>query len=213
MANERSEQPFIVRFYSKPDKNHPSTEDPEGRTLKDMLNYSNDELESHHDYIQYLFPLPEKSMVNPEAVLIDLETYHAFQEDPTLRARLFEAFKRMASFYGFDLTGSEKDPVLTPKENFKKLAGQTWLTHFDHNHLRITRIIRCLRVLSLEKVATAFFESLEAYAGNKVNAKSRDVWRKAAKRPLNMRPDRDDAIGIKWLYEELNPKQEEGSDE
>ena len=35
-----------------------------------------------------------------------------------------------------------------------------WLTPGNHNHLRITRIIKCLRLLGLEAEAQAFYEYL-----------------------------------------------------
>ena len=148
-------------------------------------------------------------MVNPEAPLIDLDTYHEFRKDPELRERLLMAFKYMAAFYGFDVSGGEKDCTLTPKDNFEKIASRSWLTNFDHNHLRITRIIRSLRVLGLENVGTTFFEALEEHAGNTINARSRSVWKKAAERPLNQRPDSDSPVGVKWLYDELNATKSE----
>lgn len=69
--------------------------------------------------------------------------------------------------------------------------------------------IRSLRVLGLEGVAAAFFKALEDHAGKTVNARSRSVWKKAAERPLNQRPDSDSAIGVKWLYDELNSTKSE----
>jgi hypothetical protein len=41
--------------------------------------------------------------------------------------------------------------------NWRK-AFSNWTNSFDHNHLRISRIIRCLRVLGLQAEYEAFFK-------------------------------------------------------
>jgi hypothetical protein len=41
--------------------------------------------------------------------------------------------------------------------NWRK-AFSNWTGSFDHNHLRISRIIRCLRVLGLQTEYKAFFK-------------------------------------------------------
>jgi hypothetical protein len=65
-----------------------------------------------------------------------------------------------------------------------------WNRSFDHNHLRISRIIRCLRVLGLPDEAQAFFKFLRKNATGASN-KSHEFWQRAAERPLNVRPDLD----------------------
>jgi hypothetical protein len=76
----------------------------------------------------------------------------------------------------------------------------------DHNHLRITRIIRSLRVLGLEDEAHAFRAALEEYT-TQAGYRSREYWRRAAQRSLNLRPDTTiadestDTIGPKFLQE------------
>lgn len=56
--------------------------------------------------------------------------------------------------------------------------------------MRITRIIRCLRILGLEKEAQAFYEFLGENAV-RASATSHKYWKRAAERPLNVRPDLD----------------------
>lgn len=74
--------------------------DARGRSLGHILSWGADKLESSHNYIQTLFPLPEESMFN-DAPLIDEEIFNAFRERGTLRDRLRDAFKKMLWFYGF----------------------------------------------------------------------------------------------------------------
>ncbi|KXS94801.1 hypothetical protein AC578_4054 [Pseudocercospora eumusae] len=190
---------LIVRFYG-PDK----AKDSEGRTLDSVLKFDNRALEYHHDYIQVLFPLPERSPINPEAPIITKAVRDAFAQDEFLRERLFTAFKRMADFYAFDVTGSKDDPKFSPKaQNFKRLAGNSWLTSMDHNHLRITRIIRCLRILGLGPVAQGFYEALKQHEEGRVSRRSLMYWQRAAERPLYLPPEEsnEEATGIAWLRE------------
>ncbi|KAF2215159.1 hypothetical protein CERZMDRAFT_94579 [Cercospora zeae-maydis SCOH1-5] len=199
-TNDNSLQPpFLARFYG-----HEAARDDAGRTLDQILNFDNYELERHHDYIQVIFPLPERSPINPTAPKITEEVRDAFLRNELLRDNLFRAFARMASFYAFDVSGTPDDPTLTPKSNFEKLARETWLTRMDHNHLRITRIIRCMRILGLETAAVKFYDALCANEGGKVASRSLMYWERAAKRPLHLPPDEsnEDAPGVGWLREE-----------
>ena len=92
--------------------------------------------------------------------------------------------------------------------NFEK-ASRKWVTHFDHNHLRITRIIRCLRILGLEKEAEAFFQALGIMfeeGGGKISKRSFMFWTRAARRPLWLAPEDEDDGGVRrgflWDFEE-----------
>lgn len=138
----------------------------------------------------------------------------AFQAESFLRDHLFRAFKRLADFYAFNVSGTKDTPDITPKANFERLASQTWLTRMDHNHLRITRIIRCLRILYLEEVAEAFFDALKANSGNRVSPRSVMYWQRAATRPLHLPPSEDDegADGISWLREDSSSMAGENED-
>lgn len=104
----------------------------------------------------------------------------------------------MLEFYGFDAT-------MQPSEDFKSRAGDSWLVGFDHNHLRITRIIRSLRVLGLEEEAKQFQRALvENDARGVVSSRSKAFWARAAERPLYLAPEVEDerAEGVVWLRAE-----------
>jgi hypothetical protein len=71
----------------------------------------------------------------------------------------------------------------------------------DHNHLRITRILRCLRVLGLQAECDAFFAALcGVYADPEIRiAKtSLEYWTRAVEAPLHVAPD-GEKVG--WLKE------------
>jgi hypothetical protein len=54
----------------------------------------------------------------------------------------------MAAFYGFDASEDHGEIRVEAKPDFTSLARRNWLKRFDHNHLRISRIIRLVKSLS-----------------------------------------------------------------
>jgi hypothetical protein len=50
--------------------------------------------------------------------------------------------------------------VVRPSAYFKRRARASWAASFDHNHLRITRILKSLRIFGLHAHAQAFFDAL-----------------------------------------------------
>ena len=69
-------------------------------------------------------------------------------------------------------------------------SARLWNKENDHNHLRITRIIRCLRILGLEAEAQALYEYLKENAV-RASTTSHLYWKRAAERPLNVKPALD----------------------
>jgi Opioid growth factor receptor (OGFr) conserved region len=77
--------------------------DQRGRSLSQILQWGADRLESSHDYIQTLFPLPEESGVNWNAPIIDRQVFDAFRSRMELRGQLRDSFQKILWFYGFKL--------------------------------------------------------------------------------------------------------------
>ena len=65
--------------------------DDRGRSLREMQAQSLDELEHNHDYIQWLFPLPERSSANPSAPRLSAADIAAFADDAALRENLLRS--------------------------------------------------------------------------------------------------------------------------
>jgi len=138
----------IVHFYR-------GGQDDDGRTLEEILNWPDDELESVHDFIQWLFPLPERSGANPSAPVLDAVTIEAFRHSEDLQQRLRQSFLRMLRFYGL----SFHEGRVQPGGDFAARLSN-WLTPGNHNHLRLTRMLRSLRLLGLASESTALFHVL-----------------------------------------------------
>ncbi len=135
--------------------------DHAGRFFDEILARDDDELESTHDYIQWIFPLREPSPVNPAAPLVDDETEFEFAADASLRDAVARAFARMLKSYGFQLRTVDGRPEITPSADWSRRSA-TWLTRGNHNMLRITRILKSLRLLGHPESADAFFTALRA---------------------------------------------------
>jgi Opioid growth factor receptor (OGFr) conserved region len=169
----------IIGFYSGTEPDH------RGRYLHEIQQWPDEPLESVHDYIQRLFPLPERSEFNVLAPVLNPETVREFRTSPDLRENLLSSFLRMMNFYGLEAHASEQVTVVRMPTFATKAAK--WLTPGNHNHLRITRILRCLTVLGLEPEARAFFSCLaEIYEDEQnrpipaISNETMEYWRKAS---------------------------------
>ena len=135
--------------------------DAAGRTLADVLAFDDAELERRHDFIQWLFPLPEPSRAVPGSPVLEPADVPALTASAPAQANLARAAERMLRFYA---------------------DTAAWRASFDHNHLRITRIIRSLRLLAGDAAADAFRDALLSRVAAEripVNATSLGFWRAA----------------------------------
>lgn len=135
--------------------------DARGRSLFDVLSFDNGALERTHDYIQWLFPLPEPSSAVPDAPVLSPEEIEAIRDSGMAQIALAAASDRMDAFYRMT---------------------HDWLMPNDHNHLRITRIIRSLRLLRGDEEAEAFKAQILARVEATrapVSARSRGYWQTA----------------------------------
>ena len=97
MSHTSSVAPDLTAFFEG------NGTDDQGRSLSQILAWSDRELEWSHDYVQIVFPLPERSGIQYTAAVIDERVFDAFRARKDLRDSLRTAFKRILSFYGFEL--------------------------------------------------------------------------------------------------------------
>ncbi len=152
--------------------------DDRGRTLAEILAWDDDRLEDVHDFIQWLFPLPERSGANPSAPTLDVATIEAFQASREMRERLRQSFDRMLRFYGLAWDTGAAAAVIVRAPNFA-VRAQNWLWPMNHNHLRITRILRSTLLLGLEAESKALFDALNAIYREfptRISARTHAFW-------------------------------------
>jgi hypothetical protein len=131
-----------------------SGRDGAGRRLADVLAFDDARIEGVHDFIQWCFPLPEASRAVPGAPVLTPAEAAAIRADPAAQEGLRAAQARMRRFYA---------------------GTDAWLRPFDHNHLRITRILTALRDLLSPQEAEAFHAFVterNVAAGSPVNPDS-----------------------------------------
>lgn len=159
---------IFSRFFKKKNQADPKnnvflflegeTENLFGLTFHEFLSFDNIELEDNHSWIQWVFPTPEMSdyQYSPPCTLEDVKK----KNNPTIKANMRRAYRKIRDFYSLE----RKDK---------------WLTPGNHNFLRISRILRSLRVFGLNDEADEFFDfltRLKKENSNIISDKTYEFW-------------------------------------
>lgn len=136
------EESALIKFFRGDGTDHA------GRTIEDILALDDFWLEHTHDYLQWLFPIPEPSQYNAWVPVLTQEDIAWFRTDRYLGTQQVRALDRMLAFYGLERRGGEILPL-----SDLNMKTHIWLKPAGHNHLRITRIIRSLQYCSQPELA------------------------------------------------------------
>jgi hypothetical protein len=147
----RSKQ--LIAFYTENGADHA------GRIWEDIYGFSDEELESTHDYIQWLFPTITPSAFNSNAVLLDAGLVYQLSQSAVFNLRFNKSLERILDFWGikytsdfnFNKTGISICPIT--HERF-------WMRTDNHNLLRMSRVMESCRLLGFERIAKELFEAL-----------------------------------------------------
>ncbi|VTS05461.1 opioid growth factor receptor-related protein [Tuwongella immobilis] len=145
-----------------------------GYSLEQILAWSNDDWEFQHDFIQWLFPTNEPSRFNPDAPVLDERMIAEFRRDGTAQRRFRETFQRWLRFCGMEST--ETGIVFVRKPRY------VW-SEQNHNWLRISRVLRCLRLLGFPSEAAEFFAALQTIR-SRIDEETWGYWERAAQCPM-----------------------------
>lgn len=157
----------IIAFYLKESPNS------DGRFLEDIWGWPDEDWELEHDFIQHLFPLAEPSAFNADAPLLDDATINEFRKDKLLQHNLRQSYERWLRYCGIE----NVDGNLRVTDFKNNVWGG-----FNHNWLRITRVLRCLTLLGLESEAREFFLLLSELRKSKkvaIGDESFGFWKRA----------------------------------
>ena len=125
------------------------------------LRQTDHQAEATHDYIQWFFPLDEPSRsVNGAPVLTELDI-DEIKESILVQGNLAKSARWFLGFLE---------------------RNDHWITKYNHNHLRITRVIKSLRLLASDKAADEFKNIVFEYLGddlNLIDPKARSFWNSA----------------------------------
>lgn len=160
----------LINFYCGEGLDH------KGRRLDDIWALSPFWLEHTHDYIQWLFPIPEAGRFNSFAPLLTPTVQAAFERSDVMRQHQQRSLEVMLNFFGltWDENGIAAQPTLA-------IPTHIWLKAGGHNHLRITRIIRSLALCHQPDLARAFQQAVIEVGTQQgvVSESSIQYWREA----------------------------------
>ncbi|OCH88684.1 hypothetical protein OBBRIDRAFT_795005 [Obba rivulosa] len=109
-------------------------------------------LEHKHGFIQWLFPIQEYGM-NYESQPLQRHEITSIRADPDIIERVIRSFALMLDFYGMQLV-DRNTGLLSRTENYQDRYRN--LARSSHNYLRISRILKCLSELGLERLNAGF---------------------------------------------------------
>ncbi len=163
----------ILAFYAG------SGTDAAGRTIAEIWSWDHRRLEMVHDFIQWLFPLPEPSRFNPDAPSLTAADKTAFRADPLLQERVRRSLDVMLDFLGL----VRRNGATLRAAHFS--PDMHWLAPANHNHLRLTRMLLFLGHAGLQAEARALLVCLENIARhegiNKIAPRTLAFWREAVR--------------------------------
>ena len=134
--------------------------DSEGRMLQEIQKWDFETLENIHNYIQWLFPLNEVSSANHRAPILTRQDIAEFKTSKIIKNNLIVSFEVMLSFYGFEVLKNDSNISISIANSFD-VRSKNWLRRHNHNFLRLTRIIKCLKLSDLDNYAQALFNVLQ----------------------------------------------------
>ena len=137
--------------------------DFKGRAIQDIWSFSDEQIEHTHDYIQLLFPLNEQSSA----------VFHGYY------------LNTLSSIGAIKSNDLAKENILKSSKWFLGFLERNrhWRRRKDHNYLRITRIIKSLRLLVSDQEADFFYQSileiLNDEEKSKINHETLSYWNNA----------------------------------
>ena len=114
--------------------------DFKGRFLKEIWAYSDNEIESTHDFVQIVFPTNKPSQATFNKLYLDNEI---LIEKLKNSSEVTENIMKSASWFLSFLSRND-----------------SWQKGYDHNQLRITRVIESLRLLVSDEAADEFYKAI-----------------------------------------------------
>jgi hypothetical protein len=141
-------KPKILKFYENGIRNH------DGLTINDMHNFTYEQLEEGHSYIQWMFPTKESSRVNSTAPILRTKDIQYIQNNNTIKQNMKKSIMVFTDFLGLNKDYAEG------KYYVKNSRIELWLTPYNHNYLRITRMLESTILFGFSEDAVLLFQCL-----------------------------------------------------
>jgi hypothetical protein len=151
--------------------------DSEGRMLEEIWQWDHDRLEQCHDFIQWMFPLDEPSSFNSDAPILTEADCAAFAVDSALLSAMRRSVSVVLDFLGLEI---RDDKTVVKASHFDRRLA-LW-KYTNHNWLRITRMLKSLRLIGLESEVQEIWKRLRQLHDEDgyVSDRSFRYWKDAA---------------------------------
>ncbi len=113
--------------------------DSRSRRLADIWRFDDDEIDTTHDFIQWMFPLSEASSSNFNAPVLLASEIDEIRSSMLCQQNLAASAAWILSFF-------QRTELI--------------FQYTNHNHLRVSRIIKSLRLLHSDQAADQFKQAL-----------------------------------------------------
>jgi hypothetical protein len=132
--------------------------DSQGRLLSDVWAFSDTEIERTHNFFQWLFTLSDPSLSVPGSPTL------TYDDITVLR-----------------ISSAAKKSILGSGDWYTAFLSRNvhWKAKYDHNHLRITRAIKSLRLLVSDDEVNRFRDGVFALLGDEadlIDQNPRSFW-------------------------------------
>lgn len=134
-----------------------------GYMIDDILTQKDYWLEASHDWVQWMFPLKDLSNFNEDAPILTDEDIEFFKSPKaaSVAANYIAGINRMLIFMGLDSNTSSGNVEIEVVS--EERAMQVWAGQFNHNHLRITRMLKSMMLLGFNDYAVALYDAMSTY--------------------------------------------------
>lgn len=151
----------------------------DGYKFEEIMNFTYHQMEQYHRWVQWLFPTKEQSYFQPDVPILNNDVIKQFREDPELQRRTKWAFLKVLDFYGFELKDvGDEEHIVLQEAGFHHEHPDWAIRHFNHNYLRLTRVLTALRYFGHDEWSVKFKEALFKHANH--DTESRMFWEQAA---------------------------------
>ena len=133
--------------------------DYENRYIQDIWEMNDHEIENTHNFIQWIFPLNEKSGAIPNSPILSTDDILKIKKSEVAKNNI----KKSSNWF----------------LNFLE-RNKYWICYSNHNHLRVTRAIKSLRLIHSNKEAEKFkTDIMNLIEGNedKISSLSLEFWK------------------------------------
>ena len=134
------------------------------KSCEEFRDASSNDLEDYHDFIQVVFPNLEKSGYDNKDLYLNknLKKWQDLMQDLGIRLKIQKNLKlnlvRILTFFGFKVTLGYSSEIVELKAETNGVAFKPG----NHNCLRLTRVLICLKIFGLDREHKLIIDSINS---------------------------------------------------